>query len=304
MRNSRRKFLKLLTGTGSLVLFGNKNKAQANIPKVNPDQFGVLVDTTKCVGCRKCEEACNAINEDLPRKSISSFKDKSVFDKRRRMDYSTYTVINRYKGSESPGKPVFAKFQCMHCLYPACVSACIVGALTREKNGAITYDPWKCIGCRYCIAACPFQVPAFEFSNVLTPQIRKCTLCFDTRLIKGEIPACVQSCPMEVMKFGKRVDLIQYAHKTIKNNPEQYINNVYGENEIGGTSWMYLSSIPFNKIDLPNLGYYPAPGYTEPIQHAIFKWFLPPLAVYAALGGTWWFLSSKKKKALKEQGEK
>jgi len=301
MGKGRRKFLKILAGTGSLALFGNKNKVQSSIPKVNPDQYAVLIDTTKCVGCRNCEEACNEVNEDLPRKTKASFDDESVLNKRRRMDHSSYTVVNRYNGDKSPQKPVFAKFQCMHCLYPACVSACIVGAFTREKDGAITYDAWKCIGCRYCMAACPFQVPAYEYSNVLTPEVRKCTFCFETRLIKGEIPACVKSCPMEVMKFGKRVDLIRYAHKTIKDNPGKYINQVYGENEVGGTSWMYLSSVPFDQIDLPDLGYHPAPGYTEPIQHAIFKWFLPPLGLYAVLGSTWWFLSSKKKKVKDNQ---
>jgi len=300
MSNSRRSFLKKITGAGSLFLFGNKKSAQANIPKVSPDQFGVLVDTTRCVGCRKCEEACKKINEDLPQKPDSVFKDKDVFKKRRRMDSSAYTVVNKYKCSDDSGKPVFAKFQCMHCLYPACVSACIVGAFTREKNGAITYDAWKCIGCRYCMAACPFQVPAYEFSNVLTPQVRKCTFCFDTRLTKGQIPACVQSCPMEAMKFGKRTDLIKDAHKNIKKNPGRYVPHVYGEKEVGGTSWMYLSNTPFERVDLPKLGYHPAPGYTEPIQHAIFKWFLPPLGVYAALGGIWFFISSKKKKIKKD----
>ncbi len=261
----------------------------------------MLVDTTRCVGCRKCEEACNTINEDLPRKSVSVFKDKDVFKERRRMDFGTYTVVNKYKSANVSDKPVFAKFQCMHCLYPACVSACIVGAFTRDKDGAITYDSWKCIGCRYCLAACPFQVPAYEFSNILTPQVRKCTFCFDTRLVKGQIPACVQACPMEVMKFGKRTDLIKDAHENIKKNPGRYIPHVYGEKEVGGTSWMYLSNIPFNRIDFPKLGYHPVPGYTEPIQHAIFKWLLPPLGVYAALGGIWFFLSSKKKKVKKDE---
>jgi formate dehydrogenase iron-sulfur subunit len=303
MSNSRRTFLKSLTGAGSLLLFGNKKSAHSSIPKVDPDQFGVLVDTTRCVGCRQCEKACNSINEDLPPKAAADFKDKSVFNERRRMDYSSYTVVNRYKNINKSDKPVYAKFQCMHCLYPACVSACIVGAFTREKDGAITYDAWKCIGCRYCMAACPFQVPAYEFANVLTPQVRKCTFCFNTRLSKGQIPACVESCHMEVMKFGKRIDLIKYAYENIKNNPNRYLPQVYGEKEVGGTSWLYLSSIPFQSIDLPKLGYHPAPGYTEPIQHTIFKWFLPQLGVYATLGGIWWFLKAKKKKEQEDSQE-
>jgi hypothetical protein len=147
------------------------------------------------------------------------------------------------------------------------------------------------------MAACPFQVPAYEFNNVLTPQVRKCTFCFETRISEGGVPACVQSCPMEVMTFGKRTDLIKQARERIKKYPDRYVPNIYGENEVGGTAWLYLSSVPFKEIDFPKLGYHPAPGYTEPIQHAIFKWFLPPLGVYAALGGIMWFLKSKKKKS-------
>ena len=294
MQVKRRTFLKQVAGVSSLAIFGKDGTAEASRLQVSQDQFGVLVDTTLCVGCRSCEKACNEINEDLPRKPAGSFKDESVFENRRRMDYGAYTVVNRYKNDNDLQKPVYAKFQCMHCLYPACVSACIVGAFSREANGAVIYDPWKCIGCRYCMAACPFQVPAYEFSNVLTPQVRKCTFCFDTRLTKGKVPACVQSCPMEVMTFGKRTDLIKQAREKIKTFPDRYVPHVYGEKEVGGTAWLYLSGIPFTALDFPRLGYHPAPGYTEPIQHAIFKWFLPPLGVYAALGGIMWYLKNKK----------
>ena len=292
MLNSRRKFLKYLAGTGSLLLYGKK--ANASRIQVKADQLAVLVDTTRCVGCRSCEKACNETNKDLPRKPAEIFKDKTVFEGRRRMDYSAYTVVNRYEGKKE-NTPAYVKFQCMHCLYPACVSACIVGAFSREPDGAIIYDAWKCIGCRYCMAACPFQVPAYEFKNVLTPQVRKCTFCFDTKLSKGEVPACVQSCPMEAMTFGKRSRLIKTAKKRIAKYPDKYVPHVYGENEVGGTAWIYLSSVPFKKIDFPKLGYHPAPEYTEPIQHAIFKWFLPPATLYAALGGIMWFLKNKKK---------
>jgi Fe-S-cluster-containing dehydrogenase component len=294
MEVKRRTFLKQAAGISSLALFGRNGAAEASRLQVSPDQFGVLVDTTLCVGCRSCEKACNEINEDLPRKSAAVFKDESVFEKRRRMDYGAYTVVNRYENDNDPKEPVYAKFQCMHCLYPACVSACIVGAFSREANGAVIYDAWKCIGCRYCMAACPFQVPAYEFDNVLTPQVRKCTFCFETRLTKGNVPACVESCPMEVMTFGKRTDLIRQAQETIKTFPDRYVPHIYGEKEVGGTAWLYLSGIPFTALDFPHLGYHPAPGYTEPIQHAIFKWFLPPLGVYAALGGIMWYLRNKK----------
>jgi Fe-S-cluster-containing dehydrogenase component len=302
MEAKRRTFLKQVAGVSTLAVFGKDETAEASRLQVSSNHYGVLVDTTLCVGCRSCEKACNEINEDLPRKPAELFKDESVFEKRRRMDFGAYTVVNRYNNTKNPARPVYTKFQCMHCLYPACVSACIVGAFTREPNGAVIYDAWKCIGCRYCMAACPFQVPAYEFDNVLTPQVRKCTFCFDTRLTKGEIPACVQSCPMEVMTFGKRPDLIKQARGKIEKYPDRYIPHIYGEKEVGGTAWLYLSGTPFTELDFPKLGYHPAPGYTEPIQHAIFKWFLPPLGLYATLGSIMWFLRNRKKQSEDQQG--
>ena len=273
---NRRNFLKQLTGVAGIAAL--PSLAQASPGDAEP--VGVLVDTTLCVGCRKCEAACNKINEELPRQSPESFDDQTVFAKRRRMDAGSFTVVNRYG---DPAQPVFAKFQCMHCLKPACVSACIVGALSKEGNGAVTYDAWKCIGCRYCMVACPFQVPAYEYHNALTPKVRKCIFCFEERLARGETPACVQACPMQVMTFGKRTDLIRQGEEKIRKNPGRYVPRVYGKDEVGGTAWMYLSGVPFDKIDLPALGYHPVPGFTEPVQHLLFKWFLPPLALYGAL---------------------
>jgi len=258
--------------------------------------LGVLVDTTLCVGCRACELACNEINVDLPIRPEGYFKDTSVFERRRRMDASAFTVVNRYQ-PEPSGAPVYVKFQCMHCLNAACVSACLVSALTRDATGAVVYDENKCIGCRYCMAACPFQVPAYEYTSVLTPRVRKCTFCFNTRLANGEIPACVAACPMRVMSFGLRDDLITLGRERIRKNPGRYVQHIYGEQEAGGTAWMYLTPVPFEQLDLPRLGYHPLPGYTEPIQHALFKWFLPPLGLFAALAGAMWYNKRKTKQS-------
>lgn len=300
--SSRRKFLKQVgVATGAALLCSGR-EACAERLQVSSDQFGVLVDTTRCIGCRRCEKACNDINTDLPRKDAATFKDEKVFEGHRRMDAGAYTVVNKFQNRKEPLKPVFAKFQCMHCLYPACVSACIVGALTRDKTGTVVYDAGKCIGCRYCMSACPFQVPAYEYSNAFTPQVRKCTFCFKQRLSQGGMPACVESCPMEVMTFGKRTDLLKMAGERIAGNPDRYVQHIYGENEMGGTAWMYLSGVSFQDIDFPNFGYHAAPGYTEPIQHTIFKWFLPPISVYAALGGIWWYLDRKKRQDSAQEG--
>jgi len=295
MSNSRRQFLKKVAGLGSVAVLGSAQNSAAKTRTQKADSLGVLVDTTACIGCRSCEKACNQINKDLPRKSPETLEDQSVFKEKRRMDASAYTVVNQYSSPKQPEKPVYAKFQCMHCQEPACVSACIVGALQKDANGAVRYDPWKCIGCRYCMVACPFQVPAYEYENVLTPEVRKCTFCFDDRLSKGKLPACVQSCPMQVMTFGDRNELIEIAKKKIRRHPDRYNNHVYGEKEIGGTAWMYLAGVPFEDIDLPKLGTHPIPEYTEPIQHAIFKWFLPPAALYSTIGGIMWFMKQRSK---------
>jgi len=257
--------------------------------------LAVLVDTTLCVGCRACEKACNEVNPDLPPVPDTFFKDAAVFGQHRRMDASAFTVVNRYQPEPSSGAPVYVKFQCMHCLQPACVSACLVGALTRDATGAVVYDENKCIGCRYCMAACPFQVPAYEYENVLMPRVRKCTFCFNTRLASGGVPACVEACPMRVMSFGLRDDLIALGRERIRKNPDKYVEQIYGEHEAGGTAWMYLAAVPFEQLDLPRLGYHPLPGYTEPVQHALFKWFLPPLGLFAALAGAMWYNKRKGK---------
>jgi Fe-S-cluster-containing dehydrogenase component len=282
-----------MAGAVALTAIGGGG-AQASEGRVGPDQLGVLVDCTLCVGCRVCEKACNAVNKDLPRRSPDTYDDKAVFERKRRMDSGTYTVVNLHQDADDPGRSSYTKIQCMHCLYPACVSACIVGALSREPGGPVVYDGAKCIGCRYCMAACPFQVPAYEYDDTLTPEVRKCTFCFEVRLSKGELPACVQSCPLQVMTFGRRAELVRLARKKLREHPDRYVSHIYGETEVGGTSWMYLSGMSFEKMGLVRLGYHPVPGYTEPIQHALFKWFLPPLALYGTLFGIAWLLRSRR----------
>ena len=303
MSLNRRDFLKSIGGAGSALLVGSSAAQASEKSKDFSDHLGVLIDTTLCVGCRKCEEACNKINPDLPRRISDYYKDQGVFDKRRRMDGTTYTVVNRYHLGVDVDKPTYAKFQCMHCLEPACMSACIVGAFSKEPNGTVKYDAWKCIGCRYCMAACPFQVPGYEYENAFTPEVRKCTFCFSRRTAHGKPPACVQSCPMQVMTFGKRTDLIKMAHERIDRNPDRYYPHVYGEHEVGGTAWMYLSRIPFQEIDLPELGTKAIPQHTEPIQHAIFKYFIPPFALYGALGAIMWSTRPKKQNLVVEEGD-
>jgi formate dehydrogenase iron-sulfur subunit len=254
----------------------------ASVAQRAADPFGVLVDLTACIGCRKCEWACNQVNH-LPLVPVRAFEDASVFATLRRPDASHYTVVNRFLGAGEDGKPVFVKAQCMHCDDPACCSACIVSALEKQPDGAVTYTPWRCMGCRYCMVVCPFQVPAYEYFNATTPQVRKCTFCHERISQEGKLPACVEICPPQCLTFGRRSELLALAHRQIANGSGSYTNHVYGEREVGGTSWLYLSSVEFPELGFPSLGDAAPPRLTESLQHSVFKDFIPPLALFGVL---------------------
>lgn len=285
----RRTFLRS-AGVSSLGILAASSKTAEAAERAVDDEntMGCLVDTTRCIGCRKCEEACNAIN-GLPEPE-TPFDQKSVFNEQRRPDASAYTVVNRFDGSPSPDQPycehTYVKLQCMHCLDPACVSACIVGALKRQENGAITYDAGKCIGCRYCMVACPFQIPAYEYHKAATPRVSKCTYCFDKLTSHGEQPACASACPREAILFGKRRELLKVAHEGIRHRPDRYVDHVYGEHEAGGTAWLYLAGRDLAELDLLDLPGRSVVTLSETIQHGVFKQFIPPVLLYTALAGT------------------
>ena len=149
-----------------------------------------------------------------------------------------------------------------------------VGAISKQTNGAVIWDNDMCIGCRYCMVACPFQIPVFEYEKALDPKIMKCDFCFDRTKI-GKLPACIEICPVEAITYGKRSDLIIEAKRRIKNYPGKYLDHIYGEFEVGGTSWLYLASKEFKELSFPKLGNNPAPGVSESIQHGIFAYFIP-----------------------------
>ena len=182
----------------------------------------------------------------------------------------------------------------MHCDHPACVSACIVGAFSKEENGSVIWDGDKCIGCRYCMVACPFQIPSFEYDIAFNPDIKKCDFCFE-RTRRDKLPACVEVCPVESITYGKRSRLIEAARQKLRNYPERYIDHIYGEFEVGGTSWMYLAGVDFSDLEFPKLGKDAAPGVSESIQHGIFAYFIPPISLYALLGGIMWLNKTKEK---------
>jgi len=260
MAISRRKFLGSIGAAIGASTSGVLTKAYGATNKDfkgYPDSFGVLHDTTKCIGCRKCEQACDDVNElDKPERP---FDDLSILDEKRRTGEATYTVVNKFEGKPDN----FAKKQCNHCQEPACASACFVKALKKDKSGAVVYDESLCVGCRYCMVACPFNIPAYTYNDPLTPKVTKCTMCLP-RIAEGKLPGCVDICPTEALLFGKRDDLLKIAKKRINKNPDHYVDHIYGENEMGGTNWLYLSGIPFEQIGMrEDLGVTPAPQLTS-----------------------------------------
>ncbi len=289
---TRRNFFKssLLLGAGMAGMSPSKAKAGEK-KSAHENRMGVLVDTTLCVGCRRCEWACKT-SHNMDAGNIADYDDKSVMEKMRRPDHTGYTVVNSFDG-KNPVKEINVKVQCMHCNEPACVSACIVGAFTKHEGGQVTWDTGKCIGCRYCMIACPFQVPAFEYHKAIEPDIVKCDFCYEERTSKGKLPACVEICPMEVMTYGRRDELIGIAREKIRNNPGRYADHIYGEYEVGGTSWMYLTPVDHTKLAFPQLDEDAAPGVSESIQHGIFAYFIPPIALYALLGGIMYISKEK-----------
>lgn len=282
MKLNRRTFLATV-GAGVAALDARSASADTGADAGEDGGMGMLVDTTECIGCRKCEFACNQA-QNLSSKALDTFEDMSVLNMPRRMTADTYTVINKYNQPETPEKPIYVKSQCMHCVKPACVSACLVGALRTETNGAVVYDAQKCMGCRYCMVACPFEVPAYEYHDALAPRVRKCIFCFDRVKNEGKIPACAEMCPPMCLTYGKRSELLKLAHEKIAAKPDLYVDKVYGEHEVGGARWLYLAAKPFEQLGFLALGDTPVPSLTESIQHGIFKFGIPPLMLYGLLG--------------------
>ena len=271
----RRHFLGLLGAAGVTLGSGATAKA-ASLGDVKglPNAGGVLFDASRCIGCRKCEAACNQVN-DLP-KPAKAFDDLTVLDATRRTDGKTYTIVNKYV-PDAGKPPVFRKIQCNHCMEPACASACFVAAFKKSETGAVVYDPDVCVGCRYCMVACPFNIPAYEYDKAFTPRVMKCTMC-QPRLLEGKLPGCVEACPKEALIFGKRRELLNIAWDRIGGNPGRYVEHVYGEREMGGTSWLTIAPKPsFAAIGMDEtLGTTSAPELTS-----------GALAAVPAVAGIW-----------------
>lgn len=234
----RRNFLRVLGATGAGLVLSSEAVAQA---AASGDPYGVLVDTTACVGCQTCTRVC-AEGHGLPAPEPGC-KDRTD-DRQLCVVSSRETTDDRVDAGI-----VFVKRQCMHCLQPACASACLTSAMHKNADGPVTWTKGKCMGCRYCMVSCPFDMPKFQYDSAM-PEIRKCDLCID-QLAQGQPPRCVANCPAEALTFGRRSQLLAEARKRIAKDPDAYQSRIYGEREAGGTAWLYLAALPFEQLGFP-----------------------------------------------------
>lgn len=267
----RRNFLTTVGVAVGVTFIGNNAKASEKVEMV-----GILIDTTKCLGCRSCEYSCAEANK-LAEPSDDT---DELFKSFRKTSENSWTVVNKF---EVDGNEIFVKEQCMHCAQPACAAACLTRAMHKTKEGPVVWDGSKCMGCRFCMISCPFDVPKFEYFSA-NPKISKCVMCWE-RLEKGELPACAENCPNEAIVFGKRSDLIHEANRRIYSESDSYVKHIYGEHEVGGTGVLYLSSVPFEKLKFRNdLGNDAYPELTKeflygvPVVLTLFPAFLLALS--------------------------
>jgi len=262
----RRGFLKTSVLVGGTAIAGKTLNAKE---KQNSEEFvGILVDTTRCIGCRACEVACSQEHDMF----VPDVVNDGALDEHRKTNEEQWTVVNKY---ETEKGDVFVKNQCMHCYQAACAIACPTEAMKQTEGGPVIWRGNKCIGCRYCMISCPFNMVKYEF-NEWNPKVQKCTMCFE-RLEAGEKPACVLACPTDALMFGLRVKNLEVARHRIYSHPDQYVHHIYGENEVGGTGYIYLSAVPFDQLGFPgNLGKTAYPEYTKQFLYSV------PLVLFGA----------------------
>jgi len=262
------------------------------------DAVGLLYDATRCIGCQACVTACKNAN-DLP---------GNRYDPPRDLDGYTKNIIRLYEGED--GTYSYVKSQCMHCIDPGCANACMIGAYKKREFGIVTWDPSRCIGCRYCQVACPYNIPKFQWDTGV-PKMVKCELCnhiiYDPEtgtLREGALPGCCQACPKEAVIFGKYTDLVADAKQRIAEHPERYWGpdgepKIFGLTDGGGTQVLYLADVSFDKLGFPDLENEGTAKQAREIQHGIYRGFIAPVALYGVLGLVMW---RNKRAAGKEEG--
>lgn len=255
---SRRRFMQGVAAGATAVAVAGALPTAARASSEGPSSegaLGMLIDLSRCTGCNSCALACKQENNE-PNPTVAPVALNS--------DALSYVDEREFTATNGAPSSLFVKLNCMHCVHPACASACTVGALRKTAAGPVVYDSSKCIGCRYCQYACPFGVPSYEWSGALG-LISKCEMCHE-RLAEGEKPACVDACPNGAVRFGTREFLLAQARAQIASNPGRYVDHIYGEHEVGGTSVLYLSPVPFTALGFPALGEQEIPHYAESVM--------------------------------------
>ncbi len=235
MNFNRRDFFKTI-GISGLTVIGFNASATSAKGESGPEFHGVLFDSNICVGCQTCETACaEAHNLPVPTGEIIA----GVLRKTSETQRCAINLFTTGKGD------FYVRYQCMHCNEPACVAGCLTQAMFKTHEGPVIWRKDKCMGCRYCMISCPFDVPKFEYHST-NPKIQKCDMCYE-RVLKGEKPVCVEACGGGLF-FGTRRELIAEARRRIAESPELYIDKIYGETIAGGTGYLYLSPVPQSEL--------------------------------------------------------
>jgi Fe-S-cluster-containing dehydrogenase component len=246
-------------------------------PQPSQTSIAMLYDATQCIGCQSCVAACAQANSLTPDTKLDRLHQAP-----RDLNDTAKSVVKLYKPAD--GSPdSYVKQQCMHCVDPACVAACLFKALKKEAGtGIVTWDPSLCVGCRYCEIVCPYHIPKFQWHGI-NPKIVKCEFCKE-RLAHGSDPACTSVCPTHAVIFGKRTSLLEEAKLRIMKNPGKYYQErVFGEREGGGTQVFYLTRAPFEKLGLPKPGNESIPGKYLKWQKRMYSYLLFPAALYAVI---------------------
>ena len=239
--------------------------------------LGLLYDATKCVGCKSCMVKCSEYNDLQP-----DTRQDGIHQAPPALNYFTKNIIKLYRTADGSDHSYF-KQQCMHCIDPGCMNACMFGGLRKdEATGVVWWFGGKCVGCRYCEIACPFHIPAFQWDG-FNPLIVKCELCRDHIKKGAKQPGCSEVCPTNAVIYGRREDLLAEAKRRIAAAPGKYFEGkVYGEHDGGGTQVLYLSRVGFDKIGLPDLGENSIPSGLK-YSHMLYKWLALPVALYAGM---------------------